>query len=158
MASNWAQIADVQARLTNADPFGVSTNPTATEVQKWLEEAESLIKVELRSAGHSTTVTDPDSVLVLGKYVTDYAAAQVKLAWASATGGISSDGQSLMDDFFRLLARIRDNRVAFGESLSSSGTVSTSTTHVASYQTDNNDGYSISNGDFAPTFTRGEKW
>ncbi len=105
--SIWAAISDVQGKIRNFD-IGATSNPSTTEIQKWLDEAEAAIRMALQGVGidpTSWTSTD-DQGLYLGGYARDFALGNILAAFATAQGDEESDAGSAMID--RLDALIDD--------------------------------------------------
>lgn len=134
--SSWAAVSDVQARLTY-ETIGASANPTTTQVQAWLDEAEGLIRIELRASGLPTTYSDTDTVNVLTSWATDYAHALTLMSWASHGGPeVLEQGQMMMERFEANMERIRKNSIKVGEALSPTGTVTDSVQFARSHVTE----------------------
>lgn len=153
---NWGSVAGVEARLTFADAFSVSTDPTLAQVTAWLDEAEAILRGTLAAQGLTTSYTGgSDGALILGKWVNDYGEGRVRQAWASVKGNGELDGRALLEEFEANLERIRMGRVVLGGELIG-GPVAESQLGPQSYFTDNTDGLSIANGDFDPVITSRE--
>lgn len=149
----WAAASDVSARLTYETIDG-SSNPTQTQVEAWIDEAEGRIRVILRAAGIGTTYSDTDTVNVLTHHVTDYVEGRVLLAWSSGAGGEQDReaGEVLIVKFDAFLEEVRANPIQFGSELAATGDVSDSIQMVRSHVLDNEDSLTIADSDFAPKF------
>jgi len=153
--STWSATGDVTARLPYRT-IGSATEPSTTDVQVWLNEAEAFLTGTLQSAGLPTTYSEGSvGQLMLQAWASDYAEGRVRVAWASAGGdGNNDDGREEINRFFEILDRIRKNPVAFGAELAT-GDVADAVQQVRSHVTDTAD-KSISAGDFDPTITSTE--
>jgi len=149
----WAAASDVSARLTYETIDG-SSNPTQTQVEAWIDEAEARIRVILRAAGIGTTYSDTDTVNVLTHHVTDYVEGRVLLAWSSGAGGEADReaGEALIAKFDGFLEDVRSNPIQFGSELAATGDVADAIQSVRSHILDNDDSLTVSDSDFAPKF------
>lgn len=152
----WAAATDIQARLTY-ETIGASTNPSTTQVEAWIDEAEARIRGVLRAAGLSTTYSDTDSVNILTHHVSDYVEGRVRLAWGSGTGGVDDTeaGERLIEKFDAFIAELRTGGIQLGSELDPSGDVADAIQLTRSHITDNEDGLTVDNGDFDPKFEIG---
>jgi hypothetical protein len=152
---NYASTSDVQARLPGRT-LSVSSKPTLAQVSDWIDEAEALIDGAL--AGYTSLtvpVTSPARALkILKSWALLYAEGHTRMAFASGGGdGTNDDGKDSVAQFEAKLEWIRQNPVA-AESALTSGAAASSTRRLRGHVLDNADGKTVSNGDFAPTFTR----
>lgn len=155
--STWAAVSDVQARLTY-QTISSSSKPTTTQVQSWLDEAEAHLRGALSAAGLPTSYTaGGDAAIMLKTWATDYAEGRCRLAWASSEGSDDNqDGVAVVEEFNRRIADIMDRPSRYGELLGA-GSAPTNSRRIRAHVTNHPDGKTIAAGDFAPTFTTGEK-
>lgn len=150
----WAQLSDVSARLPWLSPIDTTSSPTAAQVESWIDDAEALLRNELRGAGLGATYAG-DAVAELRTVVLWYVEAQVRQA-RDATGLEEPN-----DDGFDQLARwdrwIEDlRRHPERAALRLEGGVSDRVQGLRSYVTHNSDGKTAAAGDFRPRFTKDE--
>lgn len=155
--SSYATVADVQARVPYRT-IGASTQPSTSQVQAWLDEAEAVLNGALKASELPAPYTDADAKKILGMAVADYAEGRLRLAYASAGGAEENqDGQKRVDAFRAAVESIVDEPSRWGAMLGG-GTAPASARRIRGHVLDNQDGKTIAAGDFAPTFTRGEQF
>lgn len=151
----WATADDVRARVAYAT-IGTTSKPTTAQVEQWLDEAEARIRGVLAAQGLPTTYTDTDAVNILTVAATDYAEGHILNTWSSQDGNTGArPGDVLIDKFDAFLEQLRARTIQLAGELAA-GDVAESVRRVRSYWTDNEDGLSISAGDFAPAI--GADW
>lgn len=151
----YATYSDVQARVPYRT-IGAATKPTDTQVTAWITESEAMLNGVLAAADLPAPYSSTAAVNILKSWVCDRAEGLVRQAYASAGGdGTNEDGKDLVLKFDKLLEDILKRPAIYGAMLAGGDAPATSV-KVRAYVTDNADGLSISNGDFAPTFTRDE--
>lgn len=152
---DWAVVADVEARLQWLGAFSASTRPTSTQVGTWIDDAEALVRNELRAAGVGVTFSaGSDAARELKRVVLDYVEGYVRQA-RDATGldEPNDDGLVQLDRFEKWIDDLRRNPDRVSAKLE--GATSSDAMQVRSYWTSGRDGKSIAAGDFEPTFKKG---
>jgi len=150
----YASASNVQARLPGSSrTIGASTDPSTTDVNEYIADAEALLTGALDAAQIDTPVTSTTGTAILQAWVTDYAEARTRKAWASAGGdGGNDDGRDELERFDERLKDITDNPQKYEAMLT--GGAATNSKQVRSYTLDNQDGKTIEAGDFDPIFER----
>ncbi len=120
--SVWAQLSDVQARIT-LGALTTTTDPTTVEVQDWLDDAEAETRGYMRAAEIPLDYpADSDGGRILRKHITDYAEGRLRAAWASADGsGENEDGQRELDRYQERLDRLNRDPAWWSAMLSATG-------------------------------------
>jgi hypothetical protein len=150
MASNWAQVSDLQARVTY-ETISTTSTPTTAQVQTWIEDAEARVRLALAAAGLTTTYTG-DATSELKLWVIDYPLGEIQCAWATAQGESSDVGEALKLRFEDRIEWIRKNPEAAADRLGQL-TSTSDVIRVRSHITHHPDGHTVSGGDFTPAFT-----
>lgn len=151
----YATYSDVQARIPYRT-ISATSKPTSTQVTAWITETEAMLDGVLVAADLPAPYSSTAAVNILKSWVCDRAEGLVRQAYASAAGdGTNDDGKDLIAKFDKLLEDILRRPTLYGAMLAS-GDAPSSSVKLRAYQTDNDDGASISDGDFDPTFTRDE--
>lgn len=134
--SSWSTVDNVRSRLTYGE-IAETSDPSASNVQDWLDEAEARVKGVLRAAKLPTAYTDVDSLLILRNMVVRYAVGNVLMSWGSKTGGDDlAAGERMVEAFEADLEKIRNQYVQLGSELDASGTVPTASSKVRSHTLD----------------------
>jgi len=151
----YVSTAQVSARLPYRTIDG-SSSPTSTQVSEWIDEAEALLHGALNAAEVTTPITGTDGVKIMRSWVLDYAVGRTRIAFASAGGDGGNDAG--IEDVDRFNERVTDilNYPMRYSAMLNAGSGSSSSRQIRGVQTDNDDDLSVSNGDFAPTFSRDE--
>ena len=122
----YATNSDVSARIPGR-PLTASSDPTTTQVDAWIAEAEAMLTGVLSAQGISVPITDGGAI-IMRSWVCDYAEGMTRLAHASASGDASNtDGQTQLDRFYATIEAIMKDASAYAAMLlgkSSSGTSS----------------------------------
>jgi len=148
----YASNSDLQARLPGLK-LGLETKPNTSQISQWITEGEAYLTGALRAGGISLPITDSGGIEVLKGWAIDYTEGRTRRALAAAGGDTPSEtGDDLIEAFFELLRSIRSDPAFFEGMLTGSG--SDDTRNMRGYVTDNADSESISDGDFAPVFTK----
>lgn len=150
----YASYSDVAARLPYRT-IGASSKPTSTQVEQWITEAEAMLTGALARAGISYPVTGGGAE-IMKSWAADFAEGRTRQAYAAAGGdGGNDDGKDLIEAFRDLVrVQIPGDPPGFEAML---WTASSSTTRrLRGHVLDNADGLTISDGDFAPTFTKSD--
>ena len=74
-----------------------TSQPSETQVEDWLDDAEAEVRAALRSVELRDTydpTDDADALRILRRRVVDFAAGLTKLAWASADGDAEKIGRA----------------------------------------------------------------
>lgn len=117
MTATYAAVADVQARQPGFTIDG-SSSPSSTDVQGWLDEAQSTLDLTLQAAQLPAPYTGTDAMALLGVLITNYATGRFEQALASSGGdGGNEDGNDLVAEFKEALADIRRDPVWWGAKL-----------------------------------------
>lgn len=120
----WSSVDDVRARVTYAE-ITPTSQPSETQVEDWLDDAEAEVRAALRSVELRDTydpTDDADALRILRRRVVDFAAGLTKLAWASADGDAENeDGQPLVDAFNAWLQEIAASPARIGAMLQPTG-------------------------------------
>ena len=147
----WGSTSGVQVRIPYRT-IDANSTPSSTTVSTWLDEAEAELAKAIAGAGGSTSLSG-DALELFRGWIEQRVAGQVLEAYASAgpetqNTGIGRDfGLGVWQDRLR---SIRKDAATFR----SAGAA----VFLSSYVTNNSDSKTVSGGDFAPAFTRGEKW
>ena len=145
----WGSTSGVQVRIPYRT-IDANSTPSSTTVSTWLDEAEAELAKAIAGAGGSTSLSG-DALELFRGWVEERVAGLVLAAYASAGGDYSNDHGVAHEITWReRLKSIRRDVAAFR----SAG----ATVFLSSYVTNNSDSKTVSGGDFAPAFTRGEKW
>ena len=154
---NYATNAAVALRLPGRT-LSVSSTPSTTTVDAWIDEAEAELDGALAAAGFTVPVTAARGVSICKAKVVSYAVGRWKAGVSAGTDLEDADETAEMKEFRDFIALIQEdpNRVAamLNHASGSSGGPSV----LRSYATDNSDGKSVGAGDFDPVFTRDGKW
>ena len=150
----YATYSDVGAR-TPARTIDATSMPTATQVSAWVDEGEALLGGALSAGQITIPITDASGIKLMRSWTCDYAEAHLRMAWASTANDGNPDGQQLLDRFNATIDDIYSHPSRYQASLWS-GASSESTRRVRGYVLDNDDSKSITNGDFAPEFEKGD--
>jgi hypothetical protein len=153
---SYAALSDVRGRLPGRT-ISATSKPSQTDVDTWITEGEALLDGVLASIGLSVPVTSPArAVIILKAWTLLYAEGHTRMAFASAGGdGANADGKDLVEQFE---AKINWILAHPNDALSqlASGDAPDSARRMRGYVLDNRDGKTVSNGDFAPTFTKAD--
>lgn len=153
----YALSSDVSARVGRT--LSTTSTPTTAQVTAWIAEAEAELNGALEAQGITNPITDADGIL----FVKPYVCARAAMFWLqnkdSVTDGSDATAQI---EAFRSEWRYLTDKIERQPSLVAAmvghefGETAGSGTPRA-YATDNSDGYSISDGDFDPVFTRSKQ-
>ena len=121
----WAGTSDVAARVAYAT-ISTTSKPTTAQVSTFIDDAESRISNRLRTAAIAIPGASGDAAAELKTYAVDYAVAQTRLVWASASGGEPHDeyAESLLIRFELFLDDV-GNRPGHWSGILESGSVGT---------------------------------
>ena len=145
--------ANVQARLPGRT-LSASSKPTLTQVGEWVEEGAALLDGALLAASLDAPYTAARALLILRSWSLLYSEGHTRMAFASAGGdGTNDDGKDMVEQFRDLLVWIRENGPTVGGMLAS-GDAPEASRRVRGYVIDNSDDVNITDGDFAPQFTK----
>ena len=146
---SWGSTSGVQVRIPYRT-IDANSTPSSTTVSTWLDEAEAELSNAIAGAGGSTSLSG-DALELFRGWVEERVAGLVLSAYASAGGDYQNDHGATHEITWReRLKSLKKNAAAFR---SAAAAVS-----LRSYVSNNADSKSVSNGDFEPAFTRGEKW
>lgn len=154
--ATYATYADVQARMSYWT-ISASSDPSTTEIEAWLVEAESLVFGALQAGGNPGSYSSTAAVASLCSWICDYAEGRARQSHANARGdGLNvDDGKDLLAKFDRLIDDILARPSLYGSRLAAGDAPATSR-RLMSYVTNNADNKTVAAGDFAPVFTKGE--
>lgn len=154
----YASNADVLARLPGRQLSAQST-PSTTTVDAWILQAEAELEAELVVQGMTVPVSAARGISVLKAKVTSYAVARWLQGVAAGTNledhNVATEVMKEFTDFIKLIREEISRAAAMlGQAPGDTG----GATVVRSNVTDNDEGLTIANGDFDPSFTKGMKW
>ncbi|MEK0431095.1 MAG: hypothetical protein RL139_899 [Gemmatimonadota bacterium] len=162
MTATYATTSDVQARIPYRT-ISTTSKPTTAQVQDWLDSGQSMLDGALLAAELPAPYTSDHAKAILKMHLVSYVEGRVRQAYASAGGdGNNDDGRDLIEAFEGgpnrpgLIEKIAANPVLYGSMLAA-GSSPDSARRLSGHVLDNADGLTISEGDFAPTFTVSEK-
>lgn len=146
----YVSTADVLARVPARAP-GASDEPSEVQISAWLDEAEARLDATLARVGITLAASRYAAVR---PYLADEGAGLVRQAYAANGGdGSNLDGDKLRARFDAFLQSILDDPDGWSSALGGGGATGAAS-RLASYATDNRDGLTVANGDFAPVFRR----
>lgn len=141
--------AHLNARLPYTT-FDTTTNPSTTEIDYWIDEAEALVVGALQSGGNGGTYSTTAAILQIRSWVLDYVEGLTRRAYAeSSPTGSTDDGNDVLNRFYARLDWIIANPSVAGAMLGA-GAASANTVRAHSYATNNAD--SVTTDDVAPVF------
>ena len=85
-ANTYGSVANVAAMTmmyTNGGTYDATTNPTAVQVQVWLDQFSAIVNTAFAEYGFAIPITQPDSLLAVQSYVEGLAAEMCQVAHAS---------------------------------------------------------------------------
>ncbi len=138
--------------------FSTTSKPTLLQIEKELDDAESLLEGTLDAIGVGVPITTARGIKNMRAWTCDYVEGYIRKVLAGAFGDdAGDDGTVLFTKFADLLEDMRDNSPHYSAMLEG-GAVSGTARRVRSYVTDNADSKTVSSGDFIPEWTRDEKF
>jgi len=153
----YVSTAQVGARLPYRTIDG-SSSPSSTQVGEWIDEAEAILHGALNAIEVSTPITGTDGTKIMRSWVLDYSVGRTREALAAAGGDHGNDaGREEIERFNTRIEDILDNSMRYSAMLQA-GSGDASARQIRSYVLDNADSKTISDGDFSPTFERGEQF
>jgi len=106
----------------------------------------------------STPITGTDGTKIMRSWVLDYSVGRTREALAAAGGDHGNDaGREEIERFNTQIEEILNNSMRYSAMLQA-GSGDASARQIRSYVLDNADSKTISDGDFSPTFERGEQF
>lgn len=158
--AEYATATDVEARLVGFPatvvPFSADTEPTLTQVQAWLDDGETTLNGSLHGAGLPAPYTGGDAKTILGEILTDLVEGRVRNVISGARGSPDRDGDKLIERFHAVCKDFLKTKEFWAGVLGAGPQSSERRAH--GYVLDNNDGKSISAGDFEPWVDIDEKF
>jgi len=153
----YVSTAQVGARLPYRTIDG-SSSPSSTQVGEWIDEAEAILHGALNAIEVSTPITGTDGTKIMRSWVLDYSVGRTREALAAAGGDHGNDaGREEIERFNTQIEEILNNSMRYSAMLQA-GSGDASARQIRSYVLDNADSKTISDGDFSPTFERGEQF
>ena len=156
---NYATNAHVTPRL-GWTISASGTKPTTTQVDDQIALIEQDVDGELAAQGFTTPVTGTNPISFLRQFVVAEACARALELRDSVTdeqnAGPLIEGYRVQYD--RFIKDIRDNPAIVAEKIGQGYGSTAGSSRIRSYQTDNSDGLSVSDGDFDPTITKDKAW
>ena len=153
----YVSTAQVGARLPYRTIDG-SSSPSSTQVGEWIDEAEAILHGALNAIEVSTPITGTDGTKIMRSWVLDYSVGRTREALAAAGGDGDNDaGRDEIERFNNQVEEILNNSMRYSAMLQA-GSGDASARQIRSYVLDNADSKTISDGDFSPTFERGEQF
>lgn len=150
--SVWGAVGDVASRLSYAT-IDADSEPSTTEVQQWLDDAESQIKASLESGDLPTSFTSGASAIsILKEVVVDYAEARCRLVWAS-NGLTDQFAEDLLERFHERREDIAD-RPNYWAGRLKAGAPTPQNLMISGTATQDVGGRTVTSSDLAPVFTR----
>lgn len=154
----YATLSDVKARVPYRTIDG-SSDPSASQVTAWLDEADGRLNGVMAACGISTPIpaTQTDGRNWLKSLATDYAEGHVRMAYAAAGGASTNrDGRDLLESFMAIEQWMLEHP-AQTQGRIEGGNVDAGVRAVRGPPaTGNAAGQSTS--DLTPDFSRDEKW
>lgn len=146
---NYAVVLDVQARVPYRD-INATTSPSTTQVDSWIDHAESMIDGALLAGAVSTTpLTGTHAINILRELATDYAEGRLRSAFAAAGGDATNDDG--LDQLARFDSNIQD---MWADPQKWSGTLLQGSTTASSIRLRSH-ASRITDGSNAPIFKKG---
>jgi len=153
----YVSTSQVGARLPYRTIDG-SSSPSSTQVGEWIDEAEAILHGALNAIEVSTPITGTDGTKIMRSWVLDYSVGRTREALAAAGGDHGNDaGREEIERFNTQIEEILNNSMRYSAMLQA-GSGDASARQIRSYVLDNADSKTISDGDFSPTFERGEQF
>ncbi len=155
---DYVTITDVDARIAHPGGFGASSIPTSTQIELWIVEGENLTTRTLIAIGGSGTYTGAAATIVRS-WVMDYVEGHTRKSYSLGSVDMpdsDANGSSLLDRFHARLDDMSRQPTHYLALLGDGDALESGGSRLRSYVTHNADNKSVSNGDFAPTFTRSE--
>lgn len=148
----YATSADVTRNIPGRS-IGETTTPSTTDIDAWISQAEAMLTGALVAGGVSTPITNANGILIMEAWAVLYAEGHARMTVAAGLGdGANDDGKDLIEQFNKVLDDIRADPAGI-EAMLSGGATSDTTRKVKAYVLDNNDGLTVTDGDFAPMFS-----
>ena len=156
---NYATNAHVTPRL-GWTISSSGTKPTTTQVDTEIALIEADLDGELAAQGFTTPVTAAAGLSYLRQFVVAEACARALEVRDTVTDDQDAGEQiaSFRALYDKLVVDIRTNSAIVAEKIGQSRGEAAGSGHFRSYQTDNDDGESIGDGDFDPVLTRKKEW
>jgi len=147
----YASVSDVQARLPSRT-IGASTKPSTTQVGEFIDQGEALLTGALMGADVAVPITDTTGIEQMKSWATDFAEGLTREAYASAQGDDDVNaGADKIKAFRDLLDEIKNDGDRYYKMLWG-GATSESTAKTRGYVLRNDDGKTVADDDFVPTF------
>lgn len=122
---DYAQVESVRARLPYRT-LDASSDPSQTQVEEWILEAEANVNGMLTAIGVSSPCTDSTGRKILAGKAASYAEGRVRMAFAAAGGdGDNEDGRFLIEEFNEFLQDMNDNSAKWIAMLGGGGSAGT---------------------------------
>jgi hypothetical protein len=150
-----ATYSDVQPRVPTF-AISESSEPSTTQVNAWIDEAEAKINNALKAGGITTPVANGEGVEALKALTIDYAEARVRRAAVPAGTAEAGEGVAMLEAFEAVLKDMRLDPQGWSAMLGG-GSAAADTQRLRSHVTHDVDGRSRDDDAFAPTFTK-EDW
>lgn len=151
----YATVANIQAR----NPYVKITTysePTSSEVQIWIDDAEAMVNGALSAAQLTSPCVNANGIKILRQKVTTYVSALVARAYSAAGGDVDVFDTGDIDERWEaFLIDVVAESTKWGSMLEG-GSAGTAARKLRSHTTHNQDGLTVSNGDFDPEYEKGD--
>ena len=154
---NYVTSAQIAAKMPYRT-FTATSEPSTSNIDDWIGEAEAVLNGQLSAAQIGAPVTSAEGIKILRAWVSDAVIGTIRQAFAQAGGDPNNEaGLAQIERFNDRLIDIANNPARY-YSMLVGGSTATSNRQFKSHVTDHPDGKSVAAGDFEPVFSRGMKF